>query len=154
MSSFFLAFFISAMSFGSNKAYSIAEATWHPMPLLKSLIDASSCRGFPPCMGAGSQAWGSGGWVSNLSWPHWGRWLVFYCFATLWSSSSRVERDLPASTTSFPFCFLHLFNSAASALISCWGWWEGGQGAGGGDLVGREGIWDCIDFPGTFFPPG
>ena len=45
MSSFFLAFFISAMSFGSNRASSIAEAMWHPMPPLKSLIDASSRRG-------------------------------------------------------------------------------------------------------------
>ena len=56
MRSFFLTFFISAISFGSNKASSMAEAIWHPMPLLKSLIDASSRRGSSPCIGAGNHA--------------------------------------------------------------------------------------------------
>ena len=59
MSSFFLTFFISAISLGSNKASFMAEAMWHPTPPLKSLIDASSRRGSPLCMGAGSHACGS-----------------------------------------------------------------------------------------------
>ena len=48
MSSFFLTFFSSAISLGSNKASSTAEATWHPMPPLKSLIDAHP-SGAPHC---------------------------------------------------------------------------------------------------------
>ena len=59
--SFFLMLRNSVMSFGSSKASSTVEATWHPMPPLKSLSDASSLRGSPPCMGAWSQARGSGG---------------------------------------------------------------------------------------------
>ena len=59
--SFFLMLRSSDISFGSSKASSTVEATWHPMPLLKSLSDASSLRGSPPCMGVGSQACGSGG---------------------------------------------------------------------------------------------
>ena len=59
--SFFLMLCSSIMSFGSSKASSTAEATWHPMPPLKSLSDASSLKGSPPCMGAESQAHGSGG---------------------------------------------------------------------------------------------
>ena len=59
MSSFFLTFFISAISFGSNKASSMAEAMWHSMPPLKSLIDASSRRGSPLCIGVGNHACGS-----------------------------------------------------------------------------------------------
>ena len=52
--SLFLMLRSSVMSFGSSKASSTAKATWHPMPPLKSLSDASSFRGSPPCMGAGS----------------------------------------------------------------------------------------------------
>ena len=59
--SFFLMLRSLDMSFGSSKASSTAEAMWHPMPPLKSLSDASSLRGSPPCMGAGSQKCGSGG---------------------------------------------------------------------------------------------
>ena len=59
--SFFLMFFSSDMSFGSSKASSMAEATWHPIPPLKSLSDASSLKGSSPCMGVGSQARGFGG---------------------------------------------------------------------------------------------
>ena len=59
--SFFLMLRSSVMSFGSNKASSTAEATWYPMPPLKSLSEASSLRGSPPCIGVGSQACGSGG---------------------------------------------------------------------------------------------
>ena len=52
---FFLIFLSSSISFGSNRAPSKAEATWHPMPPLKSLSDASSLKGSPLSMGAGSQ---------------------------------------------------------------------------------------------------
>ena len=45
--SFLLMFRNSAMSLGSNKASSKDEATWHPIPPLKLLIDASSLRGLP-----------------------------------------------------------------------------------------------------------
>ena len=152
MSLFFLAFFSLAMSFGSNKASSTTEATWHPMPPLKSLIDASSLRGSPPCMGASSQACDSGGWVSDLSWPRCKVWLVFCCFAARWASFSRVGRDFPVSTMSFPFCSLRLFKSAASALTDWRGCWGGWCEAGGGDLVGGGGIWDCVDLLGALFP--
>ena len=150
-SSFFLIFFISARSFGSNKASSMAEAMWHPMPPLKSLIDASSLRGSPPCMGVGSQACGSRGWVSDLSRPRWDAWLTFCCFAAHWAFSSRVGRDLPVSTMSFPFCSFYLFKSAALVLTS-WDWWGGWWGVGRGDLVGGGGIWDCADLLGAPFP--
>ena len=90
--------------------------------------------------------------MSDLSWPRWRGWLVFCCFVARWASSSRVGRDFPASTTSFPFCSLCLFNSATSALTGWGGWWEGWWGAGGGDLVGKGGIWDCVDFSGALFP--
>ena len=43
--SFFLKPRSTTMSLGSNRVCSKAEATWHPMPPLKSLIDASSIRG-------------------------------------------------------------------------------------------------------------
>ena len=56
--SFFLMLRRSNISFGSSKASSTTKATWHPMPLLKSLSDASSLRGSLPCMGARSQARG------------------------------------------------------------------------------------------------
>ena len=59
--SFFLKPRSSTIYLGSNKVCSGAEATWHPMPLLKSLIDVSSIKGLPPSIGAGSQDWGSGG---------------------------------------------------------------------------------------------
>ena len=152
ISSFFLTFFISAMSLGSNKASSIAEAMWHPMPSLKSLINASSRRGSLPCMGAGNHACGLESWVSDLSWPRWAWCLVFCCFVAHWTSSSWVGRDLQTSTTSLPFCSPRLFNSAASGRTGWGGWWEGWWGAGGGDLVGRDGIWDCVDLAGAFFP--
>ena len=140
--SFFLIFRSSDISFGSNKASSTAEATWHPMPPLKSLSDALSLKGSPPCMGARSQACESGGWVSDLSMPCCDAWLTFCCFAARWASSSWVGWDLPVSTTSFSFCSLFLFGSAGSGLI---GW--GGWGVGGGDLGREGGIWDYVDFP-------
>ena len=59
--SFFLMLRSSNMSFGSSKASSMVEASWHPMPPLNSLSDASSLRGSLSCMGAGSQACGSRG---------------------------------------------------------------------------------------------
>ena len=49
---FLLIFCCSAISFGSNKAPSKAEATWHPIPPLKSLSDASSLKSSPLSMGA------------------------------------------------------------------------------------------------------
>ena len=104
MSSFFLTFFISAISLRSNKASSMAEAMWHPMSPLKSLMDASSRRGSSSCIGAGNHACGSGSWVSDLSWPCEAWCLIFCYFAARWASSLRVGRDLQMSTTSLPFC--------------------------------------------------
>ena len=46
----------SAMSVGSSKASLKAEATWHPVPPQKSLMDALSLKGSPLIIGAGSQA--------------------------------------------------------------------------------------------------
>ena len=60
-SSFFLKPRNWTMSLGSNRVCSRAEATWHLMPPLKSLIDGSSIKGSPPSIGAGSQTWGLGG---------------------------------------------------------------------------------------------
>ena len=54
--SFFLIDLSSTILVGRNKASSKAEATWHPIPPLKFLSDASSLRGSPFSMGAGSQA--------------------------------------------------------------------------------------------------
>ena len=136
--SFFLIFSSSDISFGSNKASSTAEATWHPMPPLKSLSDASSLRGSPPSMGTGSQACDPGGWVSAFSMPHFDTWLTFCCFAARWASSSRVGRDLPVLTTSFPFYSLFLFRSAGLGLR---GW-----GAGGGDFKGVGGSLGWVYF--------
>ena len=141
--SFFLIFRSSDISFGSNKASSMVEATWHPMPPLKSLSDASSLKGSPSNMGAGSQACGSRGWVSDLFMPHCDIWLTFCCFVARWASSSRVGRDLPVSTTSFPFCFLLLFGLAGSGLIG-WGAW-------GGDFEGGGGSLGWVDFPSAPF---
>ena len=50
---------------------------------LKSLIDASSIKGSPLSMGAGSHAWGSRSWTSALSKSQLGTWLVFCCLAAL-----------------------------------------------------------------------
>ena len=144
---FFLMLHSSIMSFGSSKASSTAEATWHPMPPLKSLSDASSLKGSSPCMGAGSQARGSGGWMFNLSRPRCGAWLTFYCFAARWASFSRVGRGLPVSITSFLVCSLLLFGSAGSSLV---GW--GGWGAGEGDFGGGRGSLDWADFLGAPLP--
>ena len=69
--SFFLKPRSSTMSLGSNRVCSRAKATWHPMPPLKSLIDASSIKGSPPSIGVWSQAWGPG--VEYLSSPHLGK---------------------------------------------------------------------------------
>ena len=54
--SFFLIFCSSAIFLGSKRASSKDEATWHPMPPMKLLIDASSLKGSPLSMGAKSQA--------------------------------------------------------------------------------------------------
>ena len=59
--SFLLMFHNSAMSLGSNKTSSKDEATWHPTPPLKLLIDASFLKSSPLSMGAGSQALAFGG---------------------------------------------------------------------------------------------
>ena len=144
---FFLIFRSSVISFGSNKASSKAEATWHPMPPLKSLSDASSLKGSPPSIGAGSQVWDSEGWLSVLSPPCCDAWLTFYCFAARWASSSWVGRGLPVSTTSLPFCSLFLFRSAGLSLEGKDGW-KGGSvdlGEGGGSL-------GWVDFPNAPLP--
>ena len=141
--SFFLIFHSSDISFGSNKASSMVEATWHPMSPLKSLSDASAPKGSLSSMGTGSQACGSRGWVSALSMPHCDTWLTFCCFVARWASSSWVGWDV--STTSFLFCSLLLFGSASSGLIG-WGGWE----VGGGDFGGGGGeSFGWVDFPGA-----
>ena len=145
--SFFLIFHSSDISFGSSKVFSTAKATWHPIPLLKSLSDASSLKGSPPSMGAGSQACGSESWVSALSTPHYGLWLTFCYIVAHWVSSSQVRWDLPVLTTSFPFCSLLLFGSAGSGLT---GW--GGWGAWGGDFGGGGGSLGWVDFIGAPLP--
>jgi len=143
----FLIFLSSAMSFGSNRAPSKAEASWHPTPLLKSLSDSSSLRGSPFSRGVVSQARGSGGWLSPLSTPLCEVWMVLCCFIALWVSSSWAGRDLQASTTSFPFCSLFLFWSIGSGLGGRDGW-----GGGIGDFWGGGGSFGCANFPGAPFP--
>ena len=138
---FFLIFHSSVISFGSNIVSSKAEATWHPMPLLKSLSDASSFKGLPPSTGAESQAWDSEGWLYVLSTPHCDAWLTFCCFATHWASSSQIGQGLPVSTASLPFCSLFLFGSAGSGLEGRDGWGGGSGDLGGGGSLG----W--VDFP-------
>ena len=145
--SFFLIFRSSAISLGSNRAPSTAEGTWHPIPLLKSLSDASSLKGSPSSMSVGGQAWGFGGWLSPLSTPRCDAWLTFCCFAARWASSSWVGQDLPVSTTSLPLCALFLFGSTGSGLEGRdgWGWGRGDLGGGGGSL-------GWVDFPGAPLP--
>ena len=144
--SFFLIFHSSAISLGSNKAFSKDEDTWHLIPPLKILIDASSLRGSPLSMGVGSQAWDSRGWLPSLSTLLCDVWLIFCCFIALWVSSSWVGWDLPTSTTYFPFCSLFLFGLAWSGLGGRSGW-----GGGRGDLGGGGGSFDCVDSPVHLF---
>ena len=106
---FFLKPRSSTISLGSSRVCSRAEATWHPMPPLKSLIGVSSIRGSPPSMG-------TGGWISPFSAPQLGAWLTFCCFAARWASSSLVGRNLPVSTTFLPFYSLLLLGSTCSTL--------------------------------------
>ena len=145
--SFFLIDRSLAISVGSNKASSKAEATWHLVPPWKSLMDTLSLKGSPLIIGAGSQAWSSGGWLSPLSMPFCHVWPIFCCFATRWASSSCTGQDFPASTTSLPFCSLFLFGSACSGLDGKDGW-----GGGRGDLGGGGGSLGWVDFPGASFP--
>ena len=144
--SFFLKPHSSTISLGSSRVCSRAEATWYPMPPLKSLIDVSSIRGSPPSMGVGNQAWGSGGWISPISAPWLGVWLTFCSFAACWASSSLVRQGLLVSTTSLPFYSLLLLVSTCSTL-------EGrvGGGAWGGDFGGGGGSLGWVDFPGPPF---
>ena len=137
----------STISLESRRVCSKAEATWHPMPSLKSLINASFIRGSPPSMGAGSHAWGSGNWLSALSTPRLRAWLTFCCFAALWASSSLVGRGLPVSIVSLPFCSLIFLGSTYSVLEGRFGW-----GARGGDLGGGGGSLGWLDFPGSPLP--
>ena len=137
----------STVSLGSRRVCSKADATWHPMPPLKSLFDASSIRGLPPSMGAGSHAWGSRNWLSTLSAPRLGAWLVFCCFVALWASSSLDGRGLPVSITSLPFCFLIFLGLTYSVLEGKVGW-----GARGGDLGGGGGSLGWKDFPASPLP--
>ena len=136
----------STISLGSSKVCSRAVATWHPMPPLKSLIDASSIKGSPPSMGVGSQAWGPKGWISVLSAPRLVAWLTFYYFAARWASSSLVGRGLPVSITSLSFYSLLLLGSACSILEGRVGW-----GARGGDFGGGGGSLGWANFPSPPF---
>ena len=137
----------STISFGSRRVCSRAKAMWPPMPPLKSLIDASSIKGSPPSIGAGSQAWGSRSWMSVLFAPRLGVWLTFCCFVARWASSSLVGRSLPVSTTSLPFCSLLFLGSTCSTLEGRVGW-----GAQRGDFGGGGGSLGWIDFPGPPLP--
>ena len=137
----------STMSLGSRRVFSRTEATWQPMPPLKSLMDASSVRGSPLSMGAESHAWGSGSWTSPLFGPRLGAWLVLYCFDGLWASSSLKGRGLPGSIASLPFGFLLLLGSTCSILEGGGGW-----GVQGGDLGGRGGSLGWEGFPASPLP--
>ena len=129
------------ISLRSRRVCSSAEATWQPMPPLKSLIDASSIRGSPPSMGARSHTWGSGNWLSALSAPWLVAWLVLCCFVVLWASSSLKGRGLLVSITSLPFCSLILLGSTCSVLEGRDGWGaRGGDLGGGGESLGWEGF--------------
>ena len=146
--SFFLIDCSSAISVGSYKASSKAKATWHPIPPLKFLSDASSLMGSPCSMEAGSQAWGSSGRLSPLSTPLSEVWPDLWCLATLWPSSLCSTRDLPVSATSLPFCSLFLLGSAGSGLDGKDAWEGGGRrdlGWGGGSL-------GWVDFLGAPLP--
>ena len=137
----------STMSLESRRVSSKTEATWQPMPPLKSLIDASSIRGSPPSMGAGSHAWGLGNWTSPFFDPQLGAWLVLCCFDGLWASSSLEERGLPVSIAFLPFGSLLLLGLICSILEGGGGW-----GARGGDLGGRGGSWGWEGFPASPLP--
>ena len=137
----------STISLGSRRVCSSAEATWQPIPPLKSLIDASSIRGLPPSIGAGSHAWGSGNRLSALSAPRLGAWLVFCCFIAQWASSSLEGRDLPVFITFLPFYSLLLLKSTYSVLEGRDGW-----GARGGDLGWGGGSLSWEGFPVSSLP--
>ena len=122
----------STISLRSRRVWSSAEATWHPMPPLKSLIDASSISGSPLSMGAGSHAWGFRNWLFALSAPQLGAWLVFCCFVALWASFSLEGRGLPVSITFFPFCSFLFLGSTCSVLEGRVGWEAQGRDLGGG----------------------
>ena len=141
------------MSLGSRRVSSSVEATWQPIPPLKSLIDASSIRGSLPSMGAGSHAWGSGSWISAFSAPQLGAWLVLCCFDTLWASSSLEGQALPTSIASLPFGSFLLLGSTCSVLEGGGGWGaQGGDLGRGGGSLGWEGfpaekasrVWECV----------
>ena len=118
--------------FTPPKASQLHHVTSHPMPPLKSLIDASSIRGSPPSMGAGSHAWGSRNWLSAFSAPQLGAWIVFCCFVALWASSSLDGRGFPVSITSLSFCSLFFLGSTCSVLEGRVGWGARGRDLGGG----------------------
>ena len=131
----------STISLGSRRVSSSVEAMWQPMPTLKSLIDASSIRGSPPSIEVGSQAWGSGSWISSLSAPQLGSWLVFCCFDALWASSLLEGRALLVSIASLPFGSLLFLGSTSSVLEEGGGWGARGEDlGGGGGSLGWEGF--------------
>ena len=145
---FFLIDLSSTISVGRNKASSKAEATWHSIPPLKFLSDASSLRGSPFSTGARSQAWDFSGRLSPLSIPLSEVWPVFCYLAARWVSSSCSAWDLPVSATSLPFCSLFLLGSAGLGLDGKNAWGGGGRrdlGWGGGSL-------GWVDFPGAPLP--
>ena len=146
--SFFLIDRSSAISVESNKASSKVKATWHPIHPLKFLSYASSLRGSPCSMGAGSQTWGSSGRLSPLSTPLSEVWSVFCYLVAFWLSSSCSAWDFPVSTTSLPFYSLFLLGSAESSPDGKDGWGGGGRG----DLGGGGGSLGWVDFPGAPLP--
>ena len=145
--SFLLSPHNSTISLGSRRVSSRTEATWQPMHPLKSLINASSVKGSPPRMGAGSHAWGVGSWTSPLSNPRLGAWLVLCCLNGLWAFSSLEERGLPVSITSLPLGSLLLLGSGCSVLEGGGGWGAQIEDLGGG---GRSLGW--AGFPASPLP--
>ena len=135
------------MSLWSRRVSSKTEATWQPMPPLKSLIDASSIKGSPPSIEVGSHAWGSGSWTSPLSDPRLGAWLVLCYFDSLWASSLLEGRGLSSSIASLPFGSLLLLGSICSVLEGGGSW-----GARGGDLGGGGGSLGWEGFPASPLP--
>ena len=114
--SFFLINRSSAISVRSNEASSKAKSTWHPIPPLKFIIDASSLKGSQCSIGARSKAWDSSGWLSPLSIPLIEVWPVFCYLAARWLSSSCSAWDLLVFATSFPFYSLFLLGLVGSSL--------------------------------------
>ena len=145
--SFLLMFLNSAMLLGNNKASSKDEATCHPIPSLKLLIEASSLTGSPLSMGTGSQASTSRGWLPPPLYPSlWGLGsLLLLCSSLGLVFLSRIRS--PSFYYLLSFYSLFLFGSAGLDLGGTGGW-----GGGRGDLRGGGGSFGCTNFPRASLP--